>query len=98
MHLALAFAQVTQARGPLFFGSESSMVPPGMLHRLTPDSYKPLGPSLSAYLAGVSRDSGFCVATPGSRDTRVACKSSYLGPLPGGSYQGPPRSGGSSGS
>lgn len=37
MHLALAFAQVTQARGPLFFGSESSMVPPGMLHRLTPD-------------------------------------------------------------
>lgn len=56
--------------------------------------HTPLGPSLCAYSAGVSRDSGFCVATPDSRDTRAACKCSYLGPLPGGSYQGPPRSGG----
>lgn len=36
MHLALAFAQVIQARGPLFFGSESSIMP-DMLHKLTSD-------------------------------------------------------------
>lgn len=37
MHLALAFAHVMQARGPLFFASESSIVP-DTLHTLSPTS------------------------------------------------------------